>query len=323
MKSINKAIIWALLIILTVFISCSIAVALFGKKIVISRIEENLKTKASLGGISLGLPFTLNLTNLEVGNLFKAERISANPDILGFLAGKTVLNRLVIKNGEFIFSDKKLSPEGFKIIIGNINAYFSKVMLPYAALNTELKLYANIMDVNARIIGGVDALGWIDFGAKDMDATLQIKNLDVTYFAPYYGDFISNRKLLSAKLNLTSLLKATNNDLTIASSLKLSDLVYAKEEPPREGEPAAPDLVKNTLELFSDAKGNLSLDFSINTKLDNPGISISEFKRAILNAAVKNLSHQPPEALIEKVTNTLGQFKDFRKELKNIFKKKE
>ncbi len=359
MKRINKIVIWVLVIIFAVFISCSIAIALYGKKIAVNLIEQNLKMKTSLGNISLGLPFTINLTNLEIGDLFKSDRISVNPSILGFLAGKIVLNRLslinpvinleqgpdgsfnlpklkqkgkqppvfltglVIKNGELIFTDKKLSPEGYRIIVGNIDARISKVMLPPASLNARFKFYASIMDPNARILGGIDSLGWIDFGPKDMDAALHIKDLDVTYFAPYYGDFISNKKLLSAKLNLTSLLKAKNNDLTVVSSFKLSDLVYAKEEVPKEGELPKLDLVKSTLDLFTDRQGNLSLDFTINTKLDNPGVNISELKRVILNAAVKNLSNQPPEALIEKVTNTLEQFKDFGKELKNIFKKKE
>ena len=359
MKRINKVVVWVLVIIFAVFISCSIAIALYGKKIAVNLIEQNLKMKTSLGNISLEFPFTINLTDIEIGNLFRSDRVSANPSILGFFAGKIVLNRLslinplinleqnadgtlnlptlrqkgkappvfltglTIKNGKLIFTDKKISPEGYKIILDKINAYISKAMFPPTSLNIRFKFYANLTDSNARTLGSADTSGWVDFGPKDMDATLRIEDMDITYFAPYYGNFISNKKLLSAKLNLTSIFKAKNNDLTIESNFKLSDLVYAKEEPVKEGELPRFDLVRNTLDLFTDAKGNLSLDFSINTKLDKPGISISELKRVILAAAVKNLSNQPPEALIEKVTNAIQQFKGLGKGLKNIFKKQE
>lgn len=360
MKRINKVVIWVLVIIFAVFISCSIAIALYGKKTAVNLIEQNVKMKASLGDISLRLPFTINLTNIEVGNLFKADRVSANPSILGFFAGKIVLNRLTlinpvinleqsedgslnlpkfkeknkalpvfltgltIKNGKLVFVDKKIKAlKGYKIIVGKINAYISKAMFPPQSLNTKFEFYATLMDSNAATLGAADSSGWIDFGPKDMDAALHIKDLDIAYFHPYYVNFISNKKLLSAKLNLTAILKAENNDLTVTTSFRLSDLVYAKEEPAGEGEPPRLDLVKNTLDLFTDTKGNLSLDFSINTKLDNPGINIPELKRIILNAAVKNLANQSPEALIEKVTSTIEQFKDIGKELKNIFKKNE
>lgn len=347
MKRINKIAIWILLILFAIFISCSIAIALYGKRIVVNLIEQNLKMKASLGGISLGLPFSINLTNLEVGNLLKADTISVSLNRLTLInavinleqsqdgtlnlprfkqknkVAPVFLTGLAIKNGELIFTDKKVNPEGYRIIVGKINAYISKVMLPPTSLNTKFKLSATLMDSDARVLGSADTSGWIDFGPKNMDATLHIKDLDITYFHPYYGNFISDKKLLSARLNLTSILKAENNDLTITSDFKLSDLVYAKQEQPKEAELPKFDLLKNTLELFTDARGNLSLDFTINTKLDNPGINISELKRVVLNSAIKNLSNQPPEALIEKVTNTLEQFKDFGKELKNIFKKKE
>lgn len=347
MKRINKIAIWILLILFAVFIACSIVIALYGKRIVVNLMEQNLKMKAGLGGISLGLPFTLNLTNLEIGNLLKADTISVslnrltliNPVINLEQSQDGTLNLpqfkqkdkvvpvfvtgLAIKNGELIFTDKKVSPEGYRIIVGKINAYISKVMLPPTSLNTKFRLSATLMDSDARVLGSADTSGWIDFGPKNMDATLDIKDLDITYFHPYYGNFISNKKLLSAKLNLTSILKAENNDLIITSEFKLSDLVYAKEEPAKEAELPKFDLVKNTLDLFTDREGNLNLDFNINTRLDSPGINISELKKVILNAAIKNLSNQPPEALIEKVTNTLEQFKDFGKELKNIFKKKE
>jgi len=357
-KKINKIIIWVLGLIIAIFISCGITIALYGKKIIVSQIERNLKTKASLGDISLSLPFTINLTDLELGNFFAADRISATPNILSLFTGKMILGGLtiinptinlehspdgslnlpklelkgkqppilltglVIKNGKFIFLDKRINSEGYRIIADKINGRIYKVMFPPTSKNIKFDISACLIHPNGAKLGDVSTLGWIDFGPKDMDANLETKDLDITYFAPYYGNFISNRKLLSAKLNLSSTLKAENNDLAIVSNFRLSDLLYAKDEPPKEGELPGLDLAKNTLDLFTDEKGNLNLDFTINTKLDKPSISIGELKKTILKAAVKNLANQPPEKVIEKITNTIEQFKEFGKELKDIFKKK-
>ena len=92
MKKINKIIISSLAIFLAIFIASSIYIALYGKKIVESQIEQNLKIKASIGSIGLSIPFSVHLTNLEIGNLLRVEKIYATPSILALIAGKIVLS---------------------------------------------------------------------------------------------------------------------------------------------------------------------------------------------------------------------------------------
>ena len=222
MKNINKIIIWVSGLIIAIFISCGITIALYGKKIIVSQIERNLKTKVSLGDISLSLPFTINLTDLELGNLLKADRISVSPSILSLFTGKIILSGLtiinplislehspdgslnlpklelkgkqppilltglVIKNGKLVFIDKKISAEGHRIIADKINGRIYKVMFPPISQNIKFELFASFVHPDGRALGDASALGWIDFGPKDMDANLQIKDLDITYFAPYY-----------------------------------------------------------------------------------------------------------------------------------------
>jgi hypothetical protein len=357
-KKINKIIIWVLSLLTVAFICSGIAIALYGKNIVVSQIEKNLKMKASLASMSLSLPFNINLTDVKIGNLLAADRIIVSPNILGVFSGKIILTGLTIinpvinieqyangtlnlpklehkaksppllltgltvENGRFTFIDKKISSDGFRIIMDNVNARIYKVMLPPTSLNTKFRLSTSFIRPDGSSLGNASASGWVDFGPKDMDAILEIKDLDIAYFHPYYGNIISDKKLLSARLNLASNLKAENNNLTVVSDFRLSDLVYAKEEDvAKEREQSYFDLAKNALDIFSDEKGNLDLEFTINTKLDNPDISSDELKKAILNAAVKNLSNQPPDKLREKISNTIEQFKEFGKELKDIFKK--
>jgi len=355
MKKLMKVLIWVLGVFALIFIIATVIIALYGKKIVESQIEQNLKMKAHLGGMSLSFPFTVNLNNLEVGDIFKTDKVSISPNIFSLFPGKLVLGKvvlikpwinleqstdgklnipefkqggkqppvfitgLIIKEGRFIFTDKKAAPEGLKVILDNIFVSISKVTFPLTSLSANFKVSAEIMNGDYKSIGSFTTAGFIDFMRKDMDANINIKDLNVTYFEPYYGDFLSKKKLLSAKLNFNSILKAQNNDLNINSNLKLSELVYAQVEQ-KEGELPEFNPAKNALDLFTDSEGVLNLNFEVNTKLDNPSLSPKQLKKVMLKAAMNNLMNANPQTLIEKVQQNMGQFKAIGKQLKKIFK---
>ena len=205
----------------------------------------------------------------------------------------------------------------FYDFLDKLNIKIAKVALPITSLATNFSISAELVNSRLFPFGSIAFEGWLDYLERDMDATVEVKNLDVANLAPYYGNFISNKKISSATFNLDSVFKAKNNDLQIITKFNLSNLVYEKAE---EGQPDL-ELVKNTLDLFTDSKGNLSLEFKINTKLDNPQLRPEEIKKMILKAAMKNLANQSPEQLADKVANVINKYKDIGKELKNIFSK--
>ncbi|MFA5275861.1 MAG: DUF748 domain-containing protein [Candidatus Omnitrophota bacterium] len=355
MQKIIKILIWFLALFILIFIIATVIIALYGKKIVESQIEKNLNMETHLSSMSLSLPFTVNLNNLEVGKLFKADKILISPNIFSLFPKKLVLGKvvlvkplvtleqaedgslnipkftqkgaqppvlitgLVIERGRFIFTDYKVKKEGLRVLLDNINASISKVTLPLNSLSANFRASADIMNSDYKVIGSAMGKGNIDFIRKHMDADINIKDLDAAYFSPYYGDFISKKKLLAAKLNFNSKLKAENNDLDINSKLRLSDLVYA-ETAQAEGELPELNLTRDDLDLFTDEKGNLDLEFEIKTKFDNPSLSAEQLKKIILKAAAKNLINANPVTLMEKVQQKLEQYKEIGKQLKNIFK---
>lgn len=358
MKKINKILLWIIGVILVFFIIANLAVSLFAKQIVIKQIEQSLKLPARLDSIGVSFPLSVKFNKLRVGGLFEAGEISVSPSILGFLAGKIVLNNVTlvnpvinleqasdgslnlpklkqggrppeiylaslnVRNGRLIFTDKKVTPDGYKTIFSNINFRISKVMLPPTSLKVNFKLAADVLAYDSRKLGNLALNGWLDYGPKDMDAVFTLKGLDLTYFHPYYGNFISNKKLLSANLNIDTGLKAENNKLKILTDFRLSNLTYARQEQV-EGELPEIDLTKNALEFFTDSKGNLGLEFEINTQMDNPGVSVEQIKKTILKAAARNLANQSPADLIQKVNDNIEQFKAIGKTLKDIFKGKD
>jgi len=353
MRKKYKVLLLMLAVLLALFMIAGILVGIYAPRIVEDQIRQSLKVKVSLGKISLGLPFTITLEKLEIGSLASIKRASFSPNLISLLFGKVVIHGLTVvepvinleqdangrlnlpvleqkgkppaiyltslkvRDGRIIFTDRKVSGLGYQIIVDKVNISVSKVLLPITSLAANFNMSARFSKSDLKPFGSAVFSGWLDLPAKNMDAELEVKDMDITNFSPYYGNFISNKKLLSSKLNLLSTFKAKNNDLRIATDFNLSDLVYAESE----SELAPPDLIKNTLDLFTDKDGNLRLKFDIDTKLDNPALSPDKLKSTILKAAMANLSSQSPEEIVGKVTDIIEKYKDFGEGLKEIFGK--
>ncbi|HNW39544.1 MAG TPA: DUF748 domain-containing protein [Candidatus Omnitrophota bacterium] len=351
MKKKFKIIFWICGILLVFFLVANILIGIYAPRIVEQQIQQNLKLKSHLGKITLSFPFTITLERLEIGQLASIKKISLSPNLLALLFGKVVIHGLTIvepvitleqsaegklnlpvleqkgkspdiyltslnlRDGKIIFTDKKVSPEGFQVILAKLNIKVNKVALPVTSLATNFSVSAQLFSRQAEVFGEVTFSGWLDYPARDLDAELEVKHLDITKFSVYYGNFISNRKLSSANLDLVSTFNSKNNALRISTKFNLSNLVYADAQQ----ELLNLDLTKNALDLFTDTKGNLNLEFDIDTLLDNPALSQEKLQKIILKAAGKNLAAQSPEQLVDKVATIIDQYKGVGKELKAIF----
>ncbi len=359
MKRKYKIIFWICGVLLVFFIAANVLLSIYAPKIIQEQIEKNLKLKTSLGSVSFSLPFTIALNRLELGNLASIKKISLSPNLVALLFGKVVIHGLNIiepvinleqsadgklnlpdfgqkddkpqgkspeiyltslnlRDGKIIFTDKKVNADGFQVVVNKLNIKIAKVAMPITSLATDFTVDAELLSQAGEAFGQVDFSGWLDYLAKDMDAVLEIKGMDITKFSVYYGNFISNRKLNSARLDSVSNFKAKNNALQITTKLNLANLVYASDQA-QEGQLLNLDVMKNALDLFTDAKGNLSLEFNIDTLLDKPALTREKLQEIVLKAAAKNLSRQSPQALADKVSTILEQYKDVGKELKAMF----
>lgn len=330
----------------------------FGRAIIIGQIERNLKLKATIKTVTLGFPLSINISELDIKGLMKADSVFASPSILGFLAGKVVFNELriinpqiiIIKNsdgklnipefkpkgkqppillaalkitsGKLIFIDKKVNPQGHRIAVDNINVNIAKSAFPPTSLYTRFDISAFLEDSSNNPSGTALARGWIDFRPKDMEGKIELKDIDAVSLAPYYRNFIPAENLVSPKLNFTADLKAENNNLAIKCHVEFRKQNPIKENPPDSKEEAS-GIIPDVLNLFSDASGKITFDFVINTKLDNPRFDLINLKGTIAQTAVQNIASQPPEEVVEKAKEVAKQFKDLGKSLKDIFKKKE
>lgn len=355
MKIKFKVIIWIFVVLAVIFIAANIVIGVYAPRIVEQQIEQNLKLKTSLRKISLSPPFIVTLEGLEIGNFISIKKVSLSPNLVGLLFGKIVIHGLNIvepvinleqsadgklnlpileqkgkppavyltslrmQNGKIVFTDKKVTAGGFQVIVNKLNVRVAKVALPVTSLATNFKISAEMVNSGGAAFGNIAFDGWLDYLAGDMEAKLEITDMDIANFAPYYGNLISNKPISSAILNSSSTFNSKNNALEIITDLNLSKIVYEKTQE-QEVQPVL-ELVSNTLDLFTDANGNLKLQFKIDTRMDKPSLSREKLMSIILKAAMKNLSRQSPQQLVDKVTSAIEKYKDIGKELKDIFGK--
>ncbi len=378
MKKFIKFIMAALVLLVIFFIAAAILVPRFGKDIAVKQIEKALGKKTTLEKIDFRIPLGVTIRKLEIEGLSKVDEISVSPSILGFFAGKIILNdlrlispdiyleqsaqgkfnfippqsapvsysspeaaasapapkenkpnlpelivtNLTVKDGRVVFMDKKVSPAGLEIILKNININVSKIKFPPTALRADFQGSADLVSPENSWLGSFNTSGWIDWGKKDMDAKFNVKGLEAAYFYPYTGDFISQRKVISAKVDLASTLKAQNNDLQVVCDFNLHNLIYAPESAEKEITNPFDMFTKNALDLFTDSNGDLKLEFTVATKLDKPELSGNRLKKIILEAAAKNLFNQNPQDVVSKIQKTIKDFTDFGKQVSDIFKGK-
>ena len=90
MKRITKIILFFIAIAAAVLLLLNLVLFLFANRIIVSQLEKNLRMKVSLKGVNITPPLSVNLDSLQVEDLFKADRISISPSLLGLLTGKIV-----------------------------------------------------------------------------------------------------------------------------------------------------------------------------------------------------------------------------------------
>jgi hypothetical protein len=200
--------------------------------------------------------------------------------------GKNTLNliikRLIIKNGVINLVDNTIGKESLKINIKDLNFRLTNLYLfPFSAIaNFDLK--GRIPWKEGKEEGKISLDGWINLFKKDMQASLKIADIDAIYLYPYYSTWVDLEKarIESASLNFSSDIKGLDNNVTADCRLELTDIVRkprAADEPQEKAERIT-DVV---LEIFKSLnQGNIVLDFTIKTKMDNPEFGFGNIKAA-------------------------------------------
>jgi hypothetical protein len=353
-KVILKIVIICAIILALLFVAAYLIFKLQGKNIIEKQLAQVFTKPAKVGTISLHLPLTVSLKNLEVQDFLKTNiKVSVNP--LGLLAGKIVLNNIVlsgaqlrlvksedkvvqiplkqsgkesalpvilglfIRDGQATYIDTSL--EGYQVDVYNIDV---KVRKRGLSPNLAFNFNANA-DIGQKLNreGNFKASGWIDWTKKDMDATIGISDLNTNYIMPFYKGLLGS-EASPATMNSKTTLKAKNNDLNIKCHMELAGLKRpASENQEQEtGKQKEISILGDLTDLFSSPEGKIVLDFAFNTKLDNPKFNKADIAPNLVGNAARNILSKPPEDIVSSVEKIGQKIKDWGKDKDGEFKDK-
>jgi hypothetical protein len=194
-----------------------------------------------------------------------------------------IAKRIKISEGRIDFIDLTAGTGGIRIALKDINFNLRNLFAFPSSVITSFNLNAKIPWEKGRDEGVIEAEGWLNFAKKDMQATLNIKDIDGIYLYPYYSDWVDLEKarIQSAKLNFTSDIHGLSNNVTALCHLELTDIV---RKPLEEGqsEEKASKVTAAVLDIFRTLnQGKVVLDFTIRTKMDRPEFSFTNIKMAL------------------------------------------
>jgi len=332
--------IYIISVIIVLFFSLAyILVVIFGKAIVLAKLEAFTNKKVSINSIILRPPFALEVKGLNIEGVAKVERIFIAPSIPYLAIGRLAFNKVEVIKPEITYErpvvqtairdNKPVVIEDARPVISAppatlvaepakipVRVIFKQVIVKSGKLNFVDHtaagpggLRVTVKDINLKLVnfytfaskavmrfslegkipwqgdnpdGKIAFKGWIDYHKKNMQANLNIENIDGVALHPYYSTWVDLEKarIEKAKLNFKANIEGANNNVTAACRLELVDIVR-KPRAPEEPQEKAERITDAVLDMFKSMnQGKVVLDFTLRTKMSRPEFGFSNIKSA-------------------------------------------
>jgi len=93
-------------VLLALFLASYLSLAIFGKTLLLRQLEAATHKKVSLGDFILTPPLKIEIKDLNVEGLFKADSVIIDPSMIRLCFGQLVLNRVVVDKPDLFFERK-------------------------------------------------------------------------------------------------------------------------------------------------------------------------------------------------------------------------
>lgn len=171
--------------------------------------------------------------SLNVSDILQA------PSEKGLPSAKTTgvtIKAIDLTNGETMILDNALAaPEGLRTVFDRVELHLRQLQWPLRPTTaTHFSLSSRIAPVGGFQGSGsrITLKGWINWLRRDLQANLEVKDLDMAQFKPYLKeDTAFFTSLESCKIQFSSEAKSVENVLTAACRFRMSDVVVASGDP--------------------------------------------------------------------------------------------
>ncbi|MEW6009015.1 MAG: hypothetical protein AB1629_05210 [Candidatus Omnitrophota bacterium] len=354
LKKIIKILLVIIVVLGLLFLVAFLVFKIKGKDIVEKQLSVVFTSPAKIQTVSLRFPLSVSLKGFEVENFLKTDlSVSVNP--LGLFSGKIILNNislyqpqlrlvklkdgavavplkqskqktalpiilgLLIRNGRFIYLDRSL--DDYQLNIYDIDLRVSK-----RGLGSRIAFNFNgSADIGQKLEQGENfqTNGWVDWTKKDMDGILEINDVNTNYILPFYKNLLGSGAN-PATMDFKATMNAKDNDLKIECHMELSGLAPEPkpEEQPSEEKQKEISIIGDLASIFSSPEGKISLDFTFNTKLDNPKFEKADLTQGLVGSAAKGILSKPPQDIVSTVEKIGDKLKEWKEEKSGELKDK-
>lgn len=193
-----------------------------------------------------------------------------------------VIRSLKIRSGEIYLIDHASESKTVTVALKNLDVNIKNLYSYPVDLVADFQLSGRLPWESGEPDGKISLEGWLNSYKKDMLANLEIKNIDAIAFYPYYSTWVDLEKahIEKAKLNFTSKIIGSDNNISAQCHLELADIVR-KVRSPTEPQEKAEMITDAVLDMFKAMdQGKVILDFTLHTKMDQPQFSFENIKSA-------------------------------------------
>ncbi|HQP91207.1 MAG TPA: DUF748 domain-containing protein [Candidatus Omnitrophota bacterium] len=349
-----------ILIIGIVFVGLLTYVAFNGKAMLLSQIEKNTGIKVQVDSLRVMLPDTIVAEGIKLSQTAKIKRLEVTPSLIGFFSGKVIFNKLVIDSPSFTLTRKQDDTIDFGVTLPKQTGkpaviYINKLIISAGELTfidrgltgqppfilklgdlkadvfrpSLLQLFRMQFNASGRLlsqdgseVGQVKLSGWADPVNWDTDSKLEVKNGKLLYFAPYYDQYFS-RELKTGDVAVTVTAVSKKNDMVADCHIGLSNVTFLEEGQPQEGQSVDfSNIAFMTFDSMLGPDGNMAIDFSIKTKMNNPKFENVNFKGTFMKNRIEASFRKSPQQNMEDFKKVGEQFEEIGKQFKKIFSSK-
>ena len=140
-----------------------------------------------------------------------------------------MIESIDLADGKIVIRDNALAePEGLQTVVDRLKLHVQQLHIPFLATTaTRLSLSSRIGlgKEESATFSSVSLKGWINWLRRDLEAKIEIQDLDFVKLKPYLRESSFFASLQSCRVQFSSEAKATENILTAQCRFKLSNVV--------------------------------------------------------------------------------------------------
>ncbi len=196
-----------------------------------------------------------------------------------------IIKQLSLKNGTIHFIDNVIKNGHIALTINDVDLNVRNLTAAYPVI-TQFRFNGWIPWERTEEKGNVLVDGWVNFFKNDIQAKVEVTDIDGIALQPYYLQHMQNFNLEEASiekanLNFKSDIQGLDNDVTVKCRLELTNIVRTVRGPdqPKKRSERIADAVIHMLK--SPDEGKMAVEFTFKTHMDRPAFGLGIIKRAV------------------------------------------